>query len=84
MTEKKTPTLNELFHMSRRQNRVTVGGGASSQDITAAIREMANAGQDELPQRRHVAGQHHDLNQLFREALTNRGDAEDDIPDDGS
>ncbi len=77
MSDKTKPTLNELLHMLRR-NRMTVGAGASTADITAAVRQLADPDlQDELPRRRHVAGQHHALNQMLREALTDRGDDED-------
>ncbi len=79
MTDKTKPDLNTLLHLSRRQNRMTVGGGAKTQDITAEIRRMADLDLgDELPQRRHVPGQHHDLNRMLREALTARHDEDVD------
>lgn len=78
MTHGTKSTLNELLHPSRR-NRVTVGGGASTADITAEVRWLADPDlQDELPRRRHVAGALHNLNQLFREAFIDRDEDDSD------
>ena len=74
----KAPTLSELLHLSRRRNRATVGGGAKTTDVSAAIREMADQDQDELPQARHVQGRFHDLNAALRAALTARNAEGDD------
>ena len=78
MTDRK-PDLNTLLHLSHRRNRATVGGGAETSAVSAALREMADPDrQDELPTRRHVPGRYHDLNQMLREALTARDDEGDD------
>ena len=80
MSDKQKPSLNELFHLSGRKNRLIVGPGASRQDANAALRRLMDPdGQDELPTRRYVAGKHDALNVAIRRELRGQDDDPDEV-----